>query len=101
MKLKKIIELMYHPKLVNLSYKIYEISAGIGFAVMPKEDKKLNLYKIRMMSILGEEKILDYVMYSKEEARQRWEKEYKDSTWRLNKTTRIDEIDGYSISFPE
>lgn len=56
----KIGVLIYHPKLVELSYKIYEVSANLGFAVMPspkeyyplesilekvsKEDKPKDLY---------------------------------------------------------
>ena len=32
----KIEEIIYHPKLVKFSYKIYEVSVGLGFAVMPK-----------------------------------------------------------------
>lgn len=56
----KIEVLIYHPKLVELSYKIYEVSASLGFAVMPspkeyyslesvlkkvsKEDKPKDLY---------------------------------------------------------
>ena len=45
MKLKKIVDLMYHPRLVELSYKIYEISASIGIAIMPKDYKPKDLKK--------------------------------------------------------
>jgi len=33
----KIEDLLYHPTLVKISYKVYEISAALGFAVMPKQ----------------------------------------------------------------
>ena len=35
----KIEDMFYHPKLVKISYKIYELSVALGFAVMPKPQK--------------------------------------------------------------
>ncbi|MBL7101015.1 MAG: hypothetical protein ISS23_03620 [Nanoarchaeota archaeon] len=38
----KIKDLIYNPKIIELSYKIYEITANIGLAVMPKSPKDLH-----------------------------------------------------------
>ncbi|MDP2909380.1 MAG: hypothetical protein Q8N77_06270 [Nanoarchaeota archaeon] len=39
----KIEEILYNPKLVEISYRIYEISVSLGFAVMPKPPKDYSI----------------------------------------------------------
>ena len=41
----KIEEIIYHPKLVKFSYKVYEVSVALGFAVMPKPPKDYSIEK--------------------------------------------------------
>lgn len=41
----KIEEILYHPTLVKISYKIYEVSVALGFAVMPKPPKDYSIEK--------------------------------------------------------
>ncbi|MDP2906997.1 MAG: hypothetical protein Q8O03_03585 [Nanoarchaeota archaeon] len=41
----KIEELIYHPTWVKISYKVYEISVALGFAVMPKLPKDYTIEK--------------------------------------------------------
>ena len=42
----KIGELIYHPKLVKFSYKMYEISVALGFAVMPNPPKDYSIERL-------------------------------------------------------
>lgn len=41
----KIKDILYHPTLVKISYKVYEISVALGFAVMPKPPKESYIEK--------------------------------------------------------
>jgi hypothetical protein len=51
--------------------------------------------------MVGTRKEVDYVAASEQEARERFEREYANSTWRLDRITKVEEIDGYKIAFLE
>lgn len=57
-KVMKIEALIYHPKLVELSYKVYKVSASLGFAVMPSPKEYYSLESV-LKKISKEEKPKD------------------------------------------
>ncbi len=63
--------------------------------------KKLKLYRIEMTDMFGERRFLNYVTHSEKAAQERWEREYKNSSWHLDKIVYIDKIDGHHMSFEQ
>lgn len=65
----KLDDILYHPTLIKISYKIYEISAALGFAVMPpppKEDYIEQLVKKNLKNIDKIRKTLEDIGYDYE-----------------------------------
>jgi len=54
----KIEDMLYHPTLVKISYKIYEVSVALGFAVMPKPPEEYHLEELVKKNIKNLDKIV-------------------------------------------
>lgn len=53
----KIEDMLYHPTLVKISYKVYEISVALGFAVMPKPSGEYYLEQLVKKNLKNMDKI--------------------------------------------
>ncbi len=59
--MKKVGELIYHPTLVKISYKVYELSVALGFAVMPKPPQEYYTEQLVKKNIKNLDKIVENV----------------------------------------
>lgn len=57
----KLEDMLYHPKLVKISYKIYEISAALGFAVMPPPPKEYYIQQLVKKNLKNLDKIRENI----------------------------------------
>lgn len=54
----KIEDMLYHPTLIKISYKVYDLSVALGFAVMPKPPKEYHLEQLVKKNIKNLDKIV-------------------------------------------
>lgn len=57
----KIEDMLYHPTLVKISYKIYEVSVALGFAVMPKPPQEYYTEQLVKKNIKNLDKIVESI----------------------------------------
>lgn len=57
----KIEYMLYHPTLIKISYKVYEISVALGLAVMPKPPKEYHLEQLVKKNIKNLDKIVENI----------------------------------------